>query len=63
MLTPQHDDPALAQSALAAAAEKTPQSKLLGDWLQTTTRLGTAGTFSTAVEQVKPAIEVPQEKK
>lgn len=61
-LTPQHDDPALAQSALAAAAEKTPQSKLLGDWLQTTTRLGTAGTFSTAVEQVKPAIKVPEEK-
>lgn len=59
-LTPQHDDPALAQSALAAAAEKAPQSQLLGEWLQNS-RLGTAGTFSTAVEQVKPAIEVPQE--
>ncbi|MBK8036139.1 MAG: hypothetical protein IPK22_03260 [Verrucomicrobiaceae bacterium] len=59
-LTPQHDDPALAQSALAAAAEKAPRSQLLGEWLQNS-RLGTAGTFSTAVEQVKPAIEVPQE--
>jgi hypothetical protein len=61
-LTSQHDDPALAHSALASAAEKAPQSKLVGEWLQNTTRLGTAGTFSTAVEQVKPAIEVPQEK-
>jgi Arc/MetJ-type ribon-helix-helix transcriptional regulator len=59
-LTPQHDDPALAQTALAAAAEKAPQSQLLGEWLQNS-RLGTAGTFSTAIEQVKPAIEVPQE--
>jgi Arc/MetJ-type ribon-helix-helix transcriptional regulator len=59
-LTPQHDDPALAQTALAAAAEKAPQIKLVGEWLQNS-RLGTAGTFSAAVEQVKPAIEVPQE--
>ncbi len=59
-LTPQHDDPSLAQTALAAAAKKAPQSQLLGEWLQNS-RLGTAGTFSTAVEQVKPAIEVPQE--
>lgn len=59
-LTPQHDDPALAQTALAAAAEKAPQSQFLGEWLQNS-RLGTAGTFSTAVEQVKPAIEVPEE--
>jgi hypothetical protein len=59
-LTPQHDDPALAQTALAAAAKKAPQIKLVGEWLQNSC-LGTACTFSTAVEQVKPAIEVPQE--
>lgn len=59
-LTPQHDDPALAQTALAAAAEKAPQIKLVSEWLQNS-RLGTAGAFSTAIEQVKPAIEVPQE--
>lgn len=46
-----------------AATEKALQRKLIGEWVRNTTRLGTAGTFSTAVEQVKPAIEVSQEKK
>lgn len=59
-LTPQHDEPALALNALAAAAEKLPHGRLLGEWLQDTTRAGTAGSFSTAVEQVRPAIEVPE---
>lgn len=60
-LMPQHDDPALAQSALASAAEKAPAGKIFEDLLQVNSRLGTAEAFSTAIEQVKPAIEVPEE--
>lgn len=59
-LTPQHDEPALALTALAAAAEKLPHGRLFAEWLENTKRAGTAGSFSTAVEQVRPAIEVPE---
>ncbi|MBK8095345.1 MAG: hypothetical protein IPK32_26080 [Verrucomicrobiaceae bacterium] len=61
-VTQQHSQPAQARMILAEAAARSAESApVLANWVGNTLRNAQAGTFSTAAEQVRPAIEVQPE--
>lgn len=59
----QHSDPAFARQMLADVVTRAAtHAPLIAAWIDRSLRTGQAGAFSTAVEQVRPAVAVPEGK-
>jgi DNA-binding SARP family transcriptional activator len=59
----QHSDPAFARQMLAEVVTRAAShAPLMAAWIDRSLRTAQAGAFSTAVEQVRPAVAVPEAK-